>query len=223
MKTQLYKEYCIKKNIFDCENKVYYNPKYDGGGPLFIEHIFSKEEFLNNNKNVKSILELCSGPGFIGWYLFHKLEAEIVSFSDLNQEVSEGLSLTNKSNNSNFLFYHSDGFNDYTGDKVDLIVSNPPFFNNEQQLYSFINWYQLQDEKLARFIALDQDFNLHKRIINEYPNYLNDGGKFILINDIRFTDPKTLVSFAKPNVKYEVNQFKINNKNPNYYTLTFYK
>lgn len=220
---QQYKEYCVKKSIFDCEFKVYYNPDHDGGGPLFIDHIFSKKEFLNNNNNVKKILELCSGPGFIGWYLFHHLEAETVSFSDLNQEVSEGIKLTNKKNNYNFKFYHSDGFNDYNGGKVDLIVCNPPFFDKEEQLEAFVNWYQIDNKELARFIALDKDFNLHKRIIQEYDQYLNEGGKFIIINDRRYNEPETLVSFAKPNVKYEVNQFKINNKIPNYYTLTFYK
>ena len=223
MKTQQYKEYCVKKNTFDCEYKVYYNKKYDGGGPLFIENIFSKKEFLNDNKNIKSILELCSGPGFIGWYLFHQLGAETVSFSDLNQEVSEGIELTNKRYNYNFNFYHSDGFKNYTGGKVDLIVCNPPFFDKEEQLQAFINWYQIQDEQTARYIALDKNFNLQKRIIKEYSKYLNEGGKFIIINDIRYNKPETLVSFAKPNVKYKVNQFNIKEKNPNYYTLTFYK
>jgi methylase of polypeptide subunit release factors len=220
---QQYKEYCAKKNVFDCEFKVYYNPDHDGGGPLFVDHIFSKKEFLKNNKNVKSILELCSGPGFIGWYLFHQLEAETVSFSDLNQQVSEGIKLTNKRYNYNFKFHHSDGFDNYDGGKVDLIVCNPPFFDKEEQLQAFVDWYQIEDEKLARYIALDKDFDLHKRIIQQYDKYLNEGGKFILINDKRYNDPKSLVSFAKPDVKYKIDQFNINEKTPNFYTLTFYK
>ena len=44
---QQYKEYCAKKNVFDCEFKVYYNPDHDGGGPLFVDHIFSKKESLD--------------------------------------------------------------------------------------------------------------------------------------------------------------------------------
>jgi len=220
---QHYKEYCAKKNIFDCEFKVYYNPDHDGGGPLFIDYIFSKKEFLNNNKNVKSILELCSGPGFIGWYLFHQLEAQTVSFSDLNQEVSEGIKLTNKRYNYDFKFHHSDGFNNYNGGKVDLIVCNPPFFDKEEQLKTFIDWYQIKNEKLARYIALDKNYELHTRIIKEYDKYLNKGGKFVLVNDVRYNTPEKLISLAKPGVKYKVDQYYIKEKNPNYYTLTFYK
>jgi len=220
---QQYREYCVKKNVFDCELKVYYNPDHDGGGPLFIDYIFSKKEFLNNNKNVKSILELCSGPGFIGWYLFHQLEAETVSFSDLNQEVSEGIKLTNKRYNYDFKFHHSDGFNNYNGGKVDLIVCNPPFFDKEEQLKTFIDWYQIKNEKLARYIALDKNYELHTRIIKEYDKYLNKGGKFVLVNDVRYNTPEKLISLAKPGVKYKVDQYYIKEKNPNYYTLTFYK
>ena len=104
-----------------------------------------------------------------------------------------------------------------------MIVCNPPFFDKEEQLKAFVDWYQIENEELARFIALDKDFNLHKRIIQEYDQYLNEGGKFIIINDRRYNEPETLVLFAKPGVKYKVDQFNINEKNPNFYTLTFYK
>ena len=44
------KKYCIKKDIMGCSFYVYYKGNHHGGGPLFIEHIFGTDNFLEEHK-----------------------------------------------------------------------------------------------------------------------------------------------------------------------------
>ena len=98
------KVYCLDKGIQSCKFPVYYDPMHIGGGPLFIDKIFSKPRFLQRHKECKSVLEVCSGPGFIGWYLYNKLKMSSINFLDIHAPVEKDLIKTGKFNNIDFHF-----------------------------------------------------------------------------------------------------------------------
>ena len=83
--------YCIKKDLMGCSFYVYYNRNHIGGGPIFIDYIFSKREFLEEHKDCKSVLEVCSGPGFIGWYLYKTLNMDSAHFLDIHKHFSSNI------------------------------------------------------------------------------------------------------------------------------------
>ena len=45
-----------------------------------IKYLFDTDDFLEEHKDCKSVLEVCSGPGFIGWFLYKKLKMDSVHF-----------------------------------------------------------------------------------------------------------------------------------------------
>ena len=110
--------------------KVYYEAHHHGGGirwaPEFLK-IFSNSLELKNKKFDRA-LELCCGPGFIG---FNLLEAGIIhklALSDINPAVEENIKKTVAENKISKIvepFYLSDGLESVKG-SFDLIVSNPP-------------------------------------------------------------------------------------------------
>ena len=141
------RKYCVKKDTMGCDFYVYYKGNHNGGGPLFIKYIFGTDDFLEEHKDCKSVLELCSGPGFIGWYLYKNLKMESAHFLDIHKPVGDDLKITCEENNEELNFYHSDGFKSYDGPKVDLIVMNPPFFYTEEQFEHHKNHMGITDEE----------------------------------------------------------------------------
>ena len=183
------RKYCVKKDTMGCDFYVYYKGNHNGGGPLFIKYIFGTDNFLEEHKDCKSVLELCSGPGFIGWYLYKNLEMESAHFLDIHKPVGDDIKITCEENNEELNFYHSDGFKSYDGPKVDLIVMNPPFFYTEEQFEHHKKHMGLTDEekiKTSKRIILDLDFKLHQNMIENFEKHLTDNGRIVFLEDLRF-------------------------------------
>ncbi len=242
------RKYCVKKDLMGCNFYVYYQVGHNGGGPLMIKYLFGKDDFLEEHKDCKSVLEVCSGPGFIGWYLYKSLNMDSVHFLDIHKPVEEDLQVTCEKNNEELNFYHSDGFKNYDGPKVDLIVMNPPFFITEEQFEhhkKFMGITTEKREKTSRRITLDLDFKLHDNLIDNFEKHLTDNGRIVFLEDLRVV-PKELFlekygdkTTIKPKYKeYYVRPEYFNEKGemvplknadqipedvPNYYTLTYYK
>lgn len=220
------KKYCIKKDIMGCSFYVYYKGNHHGGGPLFIEHIFGTDNFLEEHKGCKSVLEVCSGPGFIGWYLYKNLKIESAHFLDIHKPVKEDLRVTCEKNNEELNFYHSDGFKNYNGPKVDLIVMNPPFFYTEKQFENHKKYMKITDEekiKTAKRIILDLDFKLHRNMIENFEKHLTDNGRIVFLGDRDFISKEMIESKVNPKLKFTYRDFSIKGDKLDYYTLTYFK
>ena len=219
-------KYCVDRRPLDCGFSVYYQSKHDGGGPVFIKHIFSKKEFLEEHKDCTSVLEVCSGPGFIGWYLFHHLNMDQAHFLDIHKPVGEDIKKTAEINNKKFNFYHSDGFKNYTGPKVDLIVMNPPFYFNQEQFTNHVKHKQLTIDSTIendKRITLDLDFNLHNNLIDNFEKHLSDNGRIVFLEDRDFIPRQMIESKINTKHNFTYKDFSIKGYKLDYYTLTYFK
>ena len=224
------RKYCVQKNLIDCDFEVYFRGEHNGGGPVFIKNLFGTEYFLNKHKDCKSVLEVCSGPGFIGWYLYKHLNMNSVHFLDIHEPVKEDLKLTAEANNEELNFYHSDGFKNYDGPKVDLIVMNPPFFHTDKQFEQFLEHDKIKNEfsiRNSKRIAFDKDFKLHDNLINNYEKHLTDTGRIVFLAFIDYVPREMIESKISYKGDYKEHYIFFDKKwkldEPNFYTLTYYK
>jgi hypothetical protein len=156
---------------------VFYDKKFDGGGTTFGYNAITKPDILERIKDSGKVLEICSGPGFIGYTLLKRNKASKLILSDINLDVASFIQKTNQYNKfANVQYIHSDCFDSI--DKVhkfDTIVSNPPHFKTERP-----GGYRSDEEQL---ISLDLDMAFHKKFFEQVGDYLNPGGKIVLIEN----------------------------------------
>ena len=161
-------------NIIDLS--VFYEKRFDGGGTTFGFNAVTKSDIINKIQDQGDVLEICSGPGFIGYTLLKYNKANRLVLSDINPEVRDGIETTNRFNNLKVEFIQSDCFDSMEGsNKFDTIVSNPPHFKTERP-----NGYRSSEEKL---ISLDYDMQFHKKFFESAHSYLNPNGKVVLIEN----------------------------------------
>lgn len=161
-------------NIIDLS--VFYEKRFDGGGTTFGFNAVTKSDIINKIQDQGDVLEICSGPGFIGYTLLKYNKANRLVLSDINPEVRDGIETTNRFNNLKVEFIQSDCFDSMKdSNKFDTIVSNPPHFKTERP-----NGYRSSEEKL---ISLDYDMQFHKKFFESAHRYLNPNGKIVLIEN----------------------------------------
>lgn len=161
-------------NIIDLS--VFYEKRFDGGGTTFGFNAITKSNIVDKIQDQGDVLEICSGPGFIGYTLLKYNKANRLVLSDINPEVRDGIETTNRFNNLKVEFIQSDCFDSMEGsNKFDTIVSNPPHFKTERP-----NGYRSNEEKL---ISLDYDMQFHKKFFESAHRYLNPNGKIVLIEN----------------------------------------
>jgi hypothetical protein len=162
---------------YELENtSVYYHKELDGGGTTFGVQALRGEEV--QKRIVRgNILELCSGPGFMGAYLNDIGLADKLYLSDVNIENEECIDRTIKQNGlKNVKFIQSSVFEMIPTElKFDTIISNPPHFATNR-----VEGYRSNHEKL---ISLDEDMKIHKCIFEDADKYLNPNGRLILVEN----------------------------------------
>ncbi len=156
---------------------IFYDEKLDGGGTTFGYNAILKPSVFNKIKPNGNVLEMCSGPGFIGFTLMKNGKANNLMLSDINLEVSNYIHKTCQFNCiANVKFIDSDCFDSILKtNKFDTIVSNPPHFKTERP-----GGYRSDNEKL---ISLDLDMGFHKKFFQQAAEYLKPGGKVVLIEN----------------------------------------
>jgi methylase of polypeptide subunit release factors len=165
------KEFLIEKR------KVYYEEHLDGGGTWFgVETI--KNNLVLSNINKGKILEICSGPGFMGFYLNFIGLADELFLIDINKENEKYINETIKHNNlTNTNFIHSDVFESFTENiTFDTIISNPPHFANKE-IYENKEWEQWMT------LLVDRDWSFHKKFFNSVEKFMNENTKIIFIEN----------------------------------------
>ena len=178
------KSYYLEKSLMGGKTPVFYSDKLDGGGKKWITQL-SDYSF----PKVNSVMEMCSGPGFVGYYLKHKYNIPKLILVDKYEPVKEFIDKTNKENGweSEVEFYLSDSFRNYDGPKVDMIVCNPPHLKSEKEL----RWVKINEthldttsfEEHGRRILLDENLHFHKNFISELNNFLLDDGLVVLLEN----------------------------------------
>jgi methylase of polypeptide subunit release factors len=155
---------------------VYYSQHLDGGGTTIGVNSLNSDKVKKYIKK-GNILEICSGPGFMGFFLKENGYSNNLVLSDINRENILYINETIEKNElSNVKFLQSDCFNEFTNDIFfDTIVSNPPHFKTHRP-----GGYRSSHEKL---LSLDEDMEFHKRFFNDVKKYLKDDGVIILVEN----------------------------------------
>ena len=155
---------------------VYYSQHLDGGGTTIGVNSLNSDKVKKYIKK-GNILEICSGPGFMGFFLKENGYSNNLLLSDINRENILYINETIEKNElSNVKFLQSDCFNEFTNDIFfDTIVSNPPHFKTHRP-----GGYRSSHEKL---LSLDEDMEFNKRFFNDVKKYLKDDGVIILVEN----------------------------------------
>ena len=171
---------------------VYFQPKlgYRSG----IEPIILASQA--NNKD-KSILDLGSGCGPISLILAYRFsKAEIVGLENnkLHLELSQKSKEENKFNNVEFKYEDVCLLNKKYANYFDLVLSNPPFFFEDQIIKS-----KNDSINNAKYISKEKCEIWFKNLIN----YTNDKGRALIINRFENID-YMLGVFSLYNVMVEI-------------------
>ena len=146
-----------------------------------------------------SILDIGTGSGAISIALKKNIDCDVTA-CDISKKALEMAKNNAKSNNVDINFIESDIFNNIN-DKYDIIISNPPYIANNEEVEYSVDKYE---PHLALY-ANDNGLYFYKKIIKNASKYLND--KFIVafeigyqqaddiikIVDNNFTDVKTII------------------------------
>jgi len=188
--------------------KIFYGEYQNGGGPFFCDFNHKLVSGLHGEKG----LEICSGPGFLGYHLLYNKVIKELVLADKNFELEPYINQTNEYNKIEVPFYISDAFDNIPEDQFDIIISNPPHLQTEEQ-YKMLeddgfvdkNWNEKHKE-YSRFILLDEGLNFHKKFFNDAPKYLSEEGKIILYENADFITPQQLMDLGGNLYDYEVNR-----------------
>ena len=212
----------IKMEIFKIESNnktinVLYYENLDGGGSTFgIKALKSLEVAKYLKKG--NTLEICSGPGFMGFYLKSIDIADNLYLTDINNSNRECIDSTIEVNNlSNVEFIKSDCFESIPNNLIfDTIVSNPPHFKSERP-----GGYRSQNEML---ISLDSDMRIHKSIFENAKNYMHKDSRLILVENcdgVTESDIRKLIDGVYRIEYVEYDKYKWEGKST-FYTIILY-
>ncbi len=178
----------MKEFILD-KGKVIYDEIYDGGGTTFGVNAL-KDERVKSVIKKGNILEMCSGPGFMGFFLNFEGFADYLVLSDINDVHGSYIRETILQNNlMNTKFIQSDGFKSfYIHNTFDTIVMNAPHYASPRN-----GGYISREEEL---ICLDQDLEFHKHFFKAAKNYLKKDGVIILIGNMGGIQPQEIIHIA---------------------------
>jgi hypothetical protein len=196
---------------------VLYYKDLDGGGSTFgikaLESLEVKKHLKKGNT-----LEICSGPGFMGFYLKSIDIADNLYLTDINNSNKECIDSTIQFNNlSNVEFIKSDCFESIPKNLIfDTIVSNPPHFKTERP-----GGYRSENEML---ISLDSDMRVHKSIFENAKNHMHKDSRLILVENcdgVTENDIRKLVDGVYGIEYVEYDKYKWQGKST-FYTIILY-
>lgn len=132
------------------------------------------EEAINVAKQnvTKSILDICTGSGAIAIALKKNLDSVQVTASDISVEALEVARKNAKNNEVEINFICSDMFENIVG-KFDLIVSNPPYIENE--IIKTLP-QEVQNEPYIALAGGEDGLDFYKIIAKQGKKFLNSQG-----------------------------------------------
>lgn len=172
--------------------KIFYSNDLEGCGQNVSHEFLHIIRELTKFKKIESCLEWCSGPGFFGFTLLGAEICEKLDLCDIHPPVQQFVEHTIQYNNlfNKSRFYLSDNFKNIPeGNKYDLIIGNPPWFNNDPFLYYFDNPRKYKDE----------EWQIHEDFFANVGKYLKDGGYIVLAESVWGSSPKTFEKMAEKN------------------------
>ncbi len=129
-------------------------------------------------QRVQNILDLCTGSGCIAIACAQYFPDAIVDAGDISSDCIDVAELNRERLDiDNVAFYHSDLFKNIPKKKYDIIVSNPPYVDEED--FDEIPTEFLAEPKLGLTSGKD-GLLLTKEILKQAYEYLNDNGVLVV-------------------------------------------
>ncbi len=129
---------------------------------------------LAKTLSFNSVLDMCTGTGCIGLTLKKEMSTTKVVLSDISKKALKVAKQNAKKLHADAEFIQSDLFEKISG-KFDLITANPPYLNKGEYVSKNVNF----EPKIALY-AENNGFAIIKKILLDFPKYLNPGGHLIL-------------------------------------------
>ena len=169
--------YLTNKAIF-CESEYYVDSRVLVPRSPIAELIENGFEPWINADMVENILDLCTGSGCIAIACAQNFPDAIIDGSDISPECIEVAEINRENlQQHNVAFYQSDLFEQLSGKKYDIIVSNPPYVDAED--FAEIPAEFLAEPKLG-LTSGDNGLDLTHKILAEAGEYLNEDGILIV-------------------------------------------
>jgi release factor glutamine methyltransferase len=126
------------------------------------------------------ILDLCTGSGVIGISVKLENPKLDVVMSDISREALDIAELNATRLKADVKMVYSDLFAEFSEQKFDLIVSNPPYVDRD---WEWVDEQNLRFEPEDALYAEDFGLDLIKKIILQVSDHLNESGFLILESD----------------------------------------
>ena len=120
------------------------------------------------------ILDMCAGSGCIGLTLKKEVPNVRVMLSDISKKALKVAKQNTKKLHADVELSQSDLF-EKINEKFDLITANPPYLTKGEYISKNVNF----EPKIALY-AKNNGFAIIKKILFDFPKYLNPGGHLIL-------------------------------------------
>jgi len=164
----------------DCE---FYGIKIHILKNIFVPRNETEEltELVNNlikNKNIKDLIDVCSGTGCIGLSLKYHNPKINVTCSDINPVACKNIEYNAKLNKVKVNVVNSDLLSKIKG-KYDVLISNPPYVD-----IKVLDKEMTKYENIISFSNSESDTFFYEQLINNYKKYMKQ--KFLMAFEIGY-------------------------------------
>jgi methylase of polypeptide subunit release factors len=161
---------------------VFYHKKLNGGGMDFGQDYIS---VINQRykRPFNYCYEFCCGPSFIGFSLLAHQLVKKLCLSDIYQPAIDAVETTVKKNDLSHLvdYYCIDGVGELPANNFDLVIANPPHFNEQ------CDWLEHVDDR----IYLDEHWAIHEEFYHNIAERLNDDGIILIQENAKGSNRKS--------------------------------
>ncbi len=145
-----------------------------------------KKKNLVNNK----VLEVGTGSGCISIALKKEIPTLKITAIDMSKDALDLAKSNALENQVDIKFLNEDLFNYQPKEKVDILISNPPYIGYEEVIDPKTKY-----EPCEALYADDSGMKYYKYMIDNYERFLND--KFIMAFEIGYLQGESLLEYTK--------------------------
>ena len=185
--------------------EVLYAPDQDGGGTSFGRELVDYAlrafgPFHESPRRARRCFEFCAGPGFVGFSLLGRGVCSSLVLADVHPASVAAARATVARNRLGALVavYESDALDDIPANESgtwDLVVSNPPHFVSVASMRGHRDAVATNWEN--NVMAVDTDWNLHRRFFADVGQFLAQGGHVVLQENHAGSAPEDLLPLVK--------------------------
>lgn len=166
--------------------EVVYREGLDGGGTTWGQDIVQAVQ--RTTGPVDSVLDWCSGPGFLGFALLGTGMCRSLALADINPDAIEAASRTVLRNGleDRVQVYLSDGLDGVTAAApFDLVVGNPPHSPTGVPA----------EGRGTPLVYMDPGWALHRRFFQDVREFVRPGGSILLMENGKDSSPDDFAEF----------------------------